>query len=84
LRDDATTVTTLTADAEAQLARMDPDAAEVLTHEHFVAQLLALTRALPLEQMNAYVERLLNPENPFHGVIGTAARESVATERQAP
>lgn len=84
MRDDATTVTTLTADAEAQLARMDPDAAEVLTHEHFVAQLLALTRALPLEQMNAYVERLLNPENPFHGVIGTAARESVAIERQAP
>jgi transcriptional regulator with XRE-family HTH domain len=76
MRDDATTVNELTREAETQLATMDAEAAQALAEEHFVVQLTALARALPLEQLNEYVSLLLNPAHPFHGVISAAARES--------
>ena len=76
LRDDATTVDELTREAQSQLASMDPDAAQALAQEHFVAPLTALSHALPLKQLNDYVSLLLNPTHPFHRVISAAARES--------
>jgi len=76
MRDDATTVAALTREAETQLTTMDPEAAHALAQDHFLAQLTALTRALPLDQLNEYVSSLLNPAHPFHGVISAAARES--------
>ena len=74
MRDDATTVAALTREAETQLTTMDPEAAHA--QDHFLAQLTALTRALPLDQLNEHVSSLLNPAHPFHGVISAAARES--------
>jgi len=76
MRNDASTVDELTREAETQLATMDPEAAHALAQDHFLAQLTALTRALPLDQLNEYVSLLLNPAHPFHGVISAAARES--------
>jgi len=70
------TVDELAREAETQLATMDPEASQALAQEHFVAQLTALTRALPLEQLNEYVTLSSTRRIRSAGLIRAAVRES--------